>query len=60
MHLFLQGISYSVLSVPSKTFDSQLSSVFTLILLLDTATWAVSGQGMEDHFGAKSANWLAG
>ena len=28
--------------------------------LLDTATWAVSSQGMQDHFGAKFANWLAG
>ena len=28
--------------------------------LLDTATWAVSSQGMQDHFGAKSGNWLAG
>ena len=27
--------------------------------LLDTVTWAVSSQGIRDHFGAKSANWLA-
>ena len=26
----------------------------------DTATWAASSQGMQDHLGAKSANWLAG
>ena len=28
--------------------------------LLHTATWTVSSQGIQDHFGAKSANWLAG
>ena len=22
--------------------------------------WAMSSKGMQDHFGAKSANWLAG
>ena len=31
-----------------------------LSYLLDMATWATSSQGMQDHFGAKSANWLAG
>ena len=30
------------------------------MLLLDMATWAVSSQGMQDHFGEKSANWLGG
>ena len=29
------------------------------VYLLDTATWAVSSQEMQDHFGAKCANWLA-
>ena len=28
--------------------------------LLDTATWAVSSQGIQDDLGAKSTNWLAG
>ena len=30
------------------------------VLLLDRTTWAVASQGMQDHFGAKSANWLVG
>ena len=30
-----------------------------LLLLPDTATWAMSSQAMQDHFGTKSANWLA-
>ena len=28
--------------------------------LFDTAAWTVSSQRMQDHFGAKSANCLAG
>ena len=28
-------------------------------LLLDTATWSVSSQGLQGYFGSKSANWLA-
>ena len=39
---------------PSTSFLDGLLS-----LLLDTATWAVSSHAMQDHFGAKSANWLA-
>ena len=35
-------------------------SVQSFTLLLDMAKWTVSSQGMQDHFGAKSANWLAG
>ena len=33
MYLLLQGLSYSVLSVPGKKLDSQKSSVFKSILL---------------------------
>ena len=31
-----------------------------IFFLLDKTTWGVSGQGMQDHLGAKSASWLAG
>ena len=33
VHLYLQGLSYRVLSAPGKKFDSQPSSIFKLILL---------------------------
>ena len=33
MYIFLQGLTYRVLSVPCRKFDSQPSSVFELILL---------------------------
>ena len=33
---------------------------FLRILSLDTATWAVSSQGIQDDLGAKSTNWMAG
>ena len=35
----------------------ETKTIFMLYLLLDVA---VSSQGMQDHLGAKSANWLAG
>ena len=40
--------------------ENEKKRSFCKNFLLDTTTWAVSSQGMQDHFGAKSANWLAG
>ena len=45
--------------------DGEVNSLLIIFLrsrslLLETATWAVSTQIMQDHFGAKGANWLVG
>ena len=40
--------------------DSVVRNELLKFLLLDTATWVLSSQGMQDHFGAKFANWLPG
>ena len=41
-----------------KTFDRYLLSRFSSFFLPDTATWAVSSQGMQNHFGVLTG-WLA-
>ena len=53
---FFKGTQFRLLN----KFDLAQLSLFVEKLLPDTAMWAVSSQGMQDHFGAKSADWLAG
>ena len=44
VYLFLQGLSYKVLSEPGKKFDSQSSSVFILTLLLTPCCYGVESR----------------
>ena len=60
-----QGNSYDIPEVLIMSLIQLMISLlsvmkrhFIMHFLLDAGTWAVSNQGMQDHFGAKSANWL--